>query len=129
MPIKTYVAEYDDHLIREAILREMERNGQVFFVHNRVQSIAFIASKLQSLVPEARIAVAHGQMHGDRLETVMTDFAIGNSDERNKFVNESLSLPVSGMIEIRFLCRCPESLWRRLFYPPELISHRRFSRS
>src|SRR4030067_1898675 len=62
LPIKTYVAEYNERLIREALLRELERNGQVFFVHNRVRSIAFVASKLQSIVPEARIAVGHGQM-------------------------------------------------------------------
>ena len=80
LPVKTYVAEYDDHLVREAILRELERNGQVFFVHNRVQSIAFVASKLQSLVPEARIVVAHGQMPEARLEAVMADFAQGKSD-------------------------------------------------
>jgi len=80
LPVKTYVAEYDDHLVREAILRELERNGQVFFVHNRVQSIAFVANKLQSLVPEARIVVAHGQMPEARLEAVMADFAQGKSD-------------------------------------------------
>ncbi|MCJ7426175.1 MAG: transcription-repair coupling factor [Dehalococcoidales bacterium] len=80
LPIKTYVARYDERLVREAILRELERNGQVFFVHNRVQSIAFIASKLQDLVPEARIAVAHGQMPEGELERVMTDFAEGESD-------------------------------------------------
>jgi len=80
LPIKTYVAEYNEHLIREAILRELERNGQVFFVHNRVQSIAWVASKLQSLVPEARIAIAHGQMPEAELETVMTDFTRGKSD-------------------------------------------------
>ncbi|MBA7633520.1 Transcription-repair-coupling factor [subsurface metagenome] len=80
LPIKTYVAEYDDHLIREAILRELERNGQVFFVHNRVQSIAIVANKLQSLVPEARIAIAHGQMPEAELEAVMTDFTQGKSD-------------------------------------------------
>ncbi len=80
LPIKTYVAEYDDHLVREAVLRELERNGQVFFVHNRVQSIAFVASKLQSLVPEAKIAIAHGQMHEDKLEMVMADFTTGKSD-------------------------------------------------
>ncbi|MEE9199175.1 MAG: DEAD/DEAH box helicase, partial [Dehalococcoidia bacterium] len=51
LPIKTYVAEYNERLIREAVLRELERNGQVFFVHNRVQSIALVASKLQSIVP------------------------------------------------------------------------------
>jgi len=80
LPIKTYVARYDDQLVREAILREMERNGQVFFVHNRVQSIDFIAAKLQELVPEARIAVAHGQMPEGELERVMSDFALAKSD-------------------------------------------------
>jgi len=80
LPIKTYVAEYNDHLIREAILSELERNGQVFFVHNRVQSIAWVADKLQSLVPEARIAIAHGQMPEAELEAVMADFTRGKSD-------------------------------------------------
>ncbi|MFC1950605.1 transcription-repair coupling factor, partial [Chloroflexota bacterium] len=80
LPIKTYVAEYNDHLIREVILKELERNGQVFFVHNRVLSIAYITGKLQSLVPEAKIAVAHGQMPEVELETVMVDFTQGKSD-------------------------------------------------
>ncbi len=80
LPIKTYVTEYDDHLIREAILRELERNGQVFFVHNRVQSIAYIAEKLRALVPEAKIAIAHGQMAEDELERVMADFTRGKID-------------------------------------------------
>jgi transcription-repair coupling factor (superfamily II helicase) len=80
LPIKTYVAQYDKRLVREAVLRELERNGQVFFVHNRVQSIDFIASKLQDLVPEARISVAHGQMPERMLEKVMTEFALGESD-------------------------------------------------
>ncbi len=80
LPIKTYVAEYNERLIREAILRELERNGQVFFVHNRVQSIAFVAGKLESLVPEAKITVAHGQMPEAELEAVMADFAQGKSD-------------------------------------------------
>jgi transcription-repair coupling factor (superfamily II helicase) len=80
LPIKSYVAQYDERLIREAILRELERNGQVFFVHNRVQSIDFVASKLRELVPEARIAVAHGQMPEGELEKVMSDFAERKSD-------------------------------------------------
>jgi transcription-repair coupling factor (superfamily II helicase) len=80
LPIKTYVAEYDERLIREAILRELERNGQVFFVHNRVQSIAFVAGKLQSIVPEVKIAIAHGQMPEGELERVMADFTQGKSD-------------------------------------------------
>jgi len=80
LPIKTYVSRYDERLIREAVLREMERNGQVFFVHNRVESIDYIAGKLQSLIPEARISVAHGQMPEGELEKVMSDFAEGGSD-------------------------------------------------
>ncbi|MFC1915269.1 transcription-repair coupling factor [Chloroflexota bacterium] len=80
LPIKTYVAEYNEWLIREAILRELERNGQVFFVHNRVQSINLVASKLQSLVPEASVAIAHGQMPEGELERVMADFAQERSD-------------------------------------------------
>ena len=80
LPIKTFVAEYDDQLVREAIVRELERNGQVFFVHNRVQSIGILAEKLRVLVPEARIGIGHGQMHEDELEKVMGDFAQGNVD-------------------------------------------------
>ncbi|MFH0767936.1 MAG: transcription-repair coupling factor, partial [Chloroflexota bacterium] len=80
LPVKTYVAEYSEPLVREAILREMERNGQVFFLHNRVQSIAYMASKLQELVPEARIAIGHGQMPEEELERVMADFIQGKAD-------------------------------------------------
>jgi transcription-repair coupling factor (superfamily II helicase) len=80
LPVKTYVAAYDDRLIREAIVRELDRNGQVFFLHNRVQSIEFVTSKLKALVPEARFAVAHGQMNEDTLESVMTDFVQGKAD-------------------------------------------------
>jgi len=80
LPIKTYVGEYSDRLVREAILRELERGGQVFYVHNRVQSIASVAAQLQALVPEARVAVGHGQMDEQELEAVMVDFACGQSD-------------------------------------------------
>ena len=80
LSIKTYVGPYDEQLIRQAILRELERNGQVFFVHNRVQSIALTASNLQALVPEARIAIAHGQMPEEKLEKVMADFIAANYD-------------------------------------------------
>jgi transcription-repair coupling factor (superfamily II helicase) len=80
LPVKTYVAEYNDHLVREAILRELERNGQVFFVHNRVQSIAMVAANLRELVPEAEIAIAHGQMPEEELENVMTAFSRGRID-------------------------------------------------
>jgi transcription-repair coupling factor (superfamily II helicase) len=80
LPIKTYVAEYEERLIREAILRELERNGQVFFLHNRVQTISAAARKLEALVPEARIAVAHGQMPEEQLERVMVDFSAQDFD-------------------------------------------------
>ncbi len=72
--VKTFVAEYDDLVIKEAIVRELQRGGQVFLVHNRVQSIHDIAFKVQKLVPDARIAVAHGQMPGKNLEDIMVDF-------------------------------------------------------
>jgi len=80
LSVRTYVGAYDDTLVRQVVLRELERNGQVFLVHNRVQTIAWAASKLQDLVPEARIAVAHGQMPEDQLEKVMTDFIDGKYD-------------------------------------------------
>ncbi len=80
LPIKTFVAEYDASLIKEAMLRELERNGQVFFVHNRVQTIRAVTDSLQSLVPEANIAIAHGQMPEAELEAVMADFTQGKID-------------------------------------------------
>lgn len=80
LPIRTAIREFDDHLIREAILREIDRGGQVFFVHNRVQGIQVIAQKLQKLIPEARIIVGHGQMAEDQLERVMLDFSAGEYD-------------------------------------------------
>jgi transcription-repair coupling factor (superfamily II helicase) len=80
LPIKTYVSEFDERLIREAILRELDRGGQVYFVHNRVQSIDFVARRLREVVPEAEIAVAHGQMPEHELEQVMLDFVNGRID-------------------------------------------------
>jgi transcription-repair coupling factor (superfamily II helicase) len=80
LPIKTHVGAYDEGLIRQAIVRELERDGQVFVVHNRVQSIGGIAHKLQLIAPEARILVGHGQMGEDQLEEVMGKFAAGEAD-------------------------------------------------
>ena len=79
-PVKTYVIEYNEEIIAEAIRREMERGGQVFFVYNRVKTIDQMASYLQQLVPEARIDIAHGQMSEDQLEEVMLSFYEGASD-------------------------------------------------
>lgn len=80
LPIRTTIREYDESLIREAILREVDRGGQVFFVHNRVQGIQVIAQKLQRLIPEVRFVVGHGQMPEDQLERVMLDFSSGEYD-------------------------------------------------
>ena len=74
LPIETYVMEYTPDVVRDAILKEMDRGGQVFFVHNRVESIDSIAMSVQQLVPQARVAVAHGQMAERRLEKIMLDF-------------------------------------------------------
>ncbi|MEX2378605.1 MAG: transcription-repair coupling factor [Dehalococcoidia bacterium] len=80
LPIKTYVSEESDELVREAILRELDRGGQVFFLHNRVKNIEHIASKLQELVPEAEIRIGHGQMAEDELEDVMAEFTARRFD-------------------------------------------------
>ena len=73
-PIQTEIQTFNENLIRDAITYEMNRGGQVFFVHNRVQNIKDIASKIQLLVPEARIGIGHGQMEGEELERVMLNF-------------------------------------------------------
>ncbi len=80
LPIKTYVTAYRDSLVREVIQRELERGGQVYFVHNRVQSIGIVARDLQKLLPAARFAVGHGQMEEGKLEEIMTAFVRGEHD-------------------------------------------------
>ena len=72
--VRTFVAHFDDGLIRDVIVRELNRGGQVFFVHNRVENIEYMGRHLQSLIPEAKIAVAHGQMKEHQLEPIMRDF-------------------------------------------------------
>ncbi len=79
-PILTYVGEYDDRAVAEAVRRELLREGQVFFVHNRVSDIDKVAAELRALVPEARVAVAHGQMDEGTLERVVLDFWEGDYD-------------------------------------------------
>ena len=80
MPVATYVGEYDDHLVRQAILRELDRDGQVFFVHNRVIGIEQIFERLAKIVPEARVGTGHGQMDEHELERVMVAFVKGELD-------------------------------------------------
>ena len=80
MPIQTYVMEYNEEMVREAIVRELSRDGQVYYVYNRVNNIADVAAKVQSLVPEAAVAFAHGQMKEHELERIMYDFINGEID-------------------------------------------------
>ncbi|MCO6451337.1 MAG: transcription-repair coupling factor [Caldilineales bacterium] len=80
LPIQTTVGFYDETLVRNAILRELDRNGQVFFVHNRVRGIEQIANRLRKLLPEAVIGVGHGQMPERELERTMQSFADGDFD-------------------------------------------------
>jgi len=80
VPVATTVCAYDERIIRDAILREMKRGGQVFFLHNRVKTIDMMASKIRELVPDARVLIGHGQMDKDDLEVVMHTFVKGEAD-------------------------------------------------
>ena len=80
LPVTTYAGEYDPRLVRRAILRELERGGQTFYVHNRVRTIEMVRRRLEKLVPEATFAVAHGQMREAELEQVMLRFVAGEVD-------------------------------------------------
>jgi transcription-repair coupling factor (superfamily II helicase) len=79
-PIKTYVTADDDELVREALTRELQRGGQIYYVHNRVRTIQKAAERIQQLVPEARVAVGHGQMGEDELAHVMVEFESAKHD-------------------------------------------------
>ena len=80
LPIITHIGPYSPKIVRQAILREIDRGGQVFFVHNRVQTIDAMQNHLHTLVPEARIGIGHGQMREDELSSVMTRFTRGEID-------------------------------------------------
>lgn len=80
MPIQTFVMEYNEEMIREAISRELARNGQIFYVYNRVNTIADMTAIIRRLVPEANVAYAHGQMKESELERIMFDFINGDID-------------------------------------------------
>ena len=80
VPIQTYVMEYNEEMVREAIVREMARKGQVYYVFNRVHNIADITATIANLVPEANVAYAHGQMKESELERIMFDFINGEID-------------------------------------------------
>ena len=100
--VKTFIARYDDLVIREAVTRELQRGGQVFLIHNRVQSIHEMARTIQKLVPEARVSVAHGQMPGKQLEEIMVRFVRKDIDVLvcTTIVESGLDIPNANTIII-----------------------------
>src|SRR5947207_15427567 len=80
LPVETVVCGYDERIIRDAINRELERQGQIYFLHNRVQSIQRVRDRISDLVPNARVDIGHGQMDADDLEEVMARFVAGKID-------------------------------------------------
>jgi transcription-repair coupling factor (superfamily II helicase) len=102
LPVETMVRRFNRKIIKEAIERELERGGQVFFVHNRVQSLPSMARFLQELVPQARIVVGHGQMKERELEAAMVKFVSGQADIllSTAIVESGLDIPASNTIVI-----------------------------
>ncbi len=102
LPVKTFVSEYDDLVIKEAVINELLRKGQVFIVHNRVRSIHRFAAKIQTLVPGAKIGVAHGQMKGNELEEIMVSFVNKEIDVllSTTIIESGLDIPSANTIII-----------------------------
>ncbi len=102
LPVETIAVQYDERVIRDAIQRELNRGGQVFFLHNRVMTIETMRSKLQTLAPHARIVVGHGQMESDELEEVMTKFVNGEADVllSTTIIESGLDIPNANTIII-----------------------------
>ena len=102
LPVETIVTEYDERLIRDAIQRELNRGGQVFFLHNRVLTIPTMEQKLRNLLPHARLVVGHGQMNADDLEEVMTKFVNGEADVllSTTIIESGLDIPNANTIII-----------------------------
>jgi transcription-repair coupling factor (superfamily II helicase) len=102
LPVETIVTPYDERVIRDAIQREINRGGQIFFLHNRVMTIETMAERLRGLLPQARIVVGHGQMHSDDLEEVMTQFVNGEADVllSTTIIESGLDIPNANTIII-----------------------------
>jgi transcription-repair coupling factor (superfamily II helicase) len=100
--VRTFITRWDDHVIKEAIKRELSRGGQVFFVHNRIEGLYERAARVQQLVPEARVAVAHGKLKDTTLEKIMTDFVEGRYDvlASTAIVENGLDIPRANTILI-----------------------------
>jgi transcription-repair coupling factor (superfamily II helicase) len=102
LSIRSFVVRYDDEVIREAVLRELHREGQVFFVHHRVQNIHSMANHLKQLIPEASLAIAHGQMRVKELEKVMFQFVTGKYNLLlcTSIIESGLDIPTANTILI-----------------------------
>lgn len=100
LPVITHVGPFDERLVRQSILREMERGGQVYFVHNRVNSIDSLQEHLEEIVPEARVVVGHGQMDERLLESVMTAFGNGDYDVllATSIIESGLDIPAANTL-------------------------------
>ncbi|MBI5696796.1 MAG: transcription-repair coupling factor [Nitrospirae bacterium] len=101
-PIKTIITRFDRGVIKDAVTRELERGGQVFFVHNRIETIFAVGDMLKGIVPDARICVAHGRMHEDALEKVMSGFISGefNLLLTTSIIESGLDIPSANTIII-----------------------------
>jgi transcription-repair coupling factor (superfamily II helicase) len=102
LPVETIVTQFDERVIRDAIQRELNRGGQVFFLHNRVMTIQMMADRLKRLLPHARVVVGHGQMDADELEEVMTKFVNGEADVllSTTIIESGLDIPNANTIII-----------------------------
>jgi len=102
IPVETMIAGYDERIIRDAIKRELQRQGQVYFLHNRVQSIERVAERIRMLCPKARVEIGHGQMHEDELESVMQRFVSGATDVlvSTTIIESGLDIPNANTIII-----------------------------
>ena len=99
-PVRTYVGPYDEDLVQRAIERELERGGQAFFLHNRIETLPEVAERLRSLAPQARIAVAHGQMEEAELEETMMRFLRGEADclATTTIIESGLDIPTANTL-------------------------------
>src|SRR5207237_2531354 len=102
LPVETIVSQYDERVIRDAIQREVNRGGQVFYLHNRVFDIDTVAERMRALLPKARIVVGHGQMDSDDLEEVMARFVNGEADVllSTTIIESGLDIPNANTIII-----------------------------
>ncbi len=136
LPIQTQVLPYNTKVIRDAIMNEMSRDGQVFFVHNRVRDIAVIAKNIQELTPHARVAIAHGQMPERELENVMLEFVRHKHDilvctmiiesgldipnVNTIMINRADAFGLAQLYQLRGrVGRADEQAYGYLFYPPD----------